>query len=843
MTECALLETAADYLKEVYNILTIHSSINIQYGTCQTKVIFDAINIELDKLIIDNKRLSRAIDTVAQQNINRDLLEIFNEATHFDNEKFDDGALLISQRLDAAMTNMMMKDYEKARESFGALLHTVQDFYSHSNWIEIGHRVPNKGIGKYEILGRYASKGKRTCIDCVGDACRTNIDSDIIKENILTSGYFGLKVFGELLDKQTKPVGKCSHGGVTDYTVETDARGGGINKDSLRSDHGHLHTLAASVAYNATKQILSEFWTMIGNEPFGNFLGLATSLRNFSSNSLVIVMDDTGSMSSYIEMAKQIAIGIVDIHKNLDYPPINYILSAFNDPTWGPVTISKTPEAFVSEISKLYAHDGGDTPELYYHGIVDALKACEIGSVLYAFTDAPAKDAYLKSQAVQLAKEKRVIITLFYANSRVRQLQKQNGRAFMNTTDVIESLDVIDGTDLPSVTGGVMMGINDQALNATSEYIIQNLEADKMTTVIFAKGINMNVKFYVDLSIKSLKIEVTSANLLSPGSFRLIKPSGVAFIPSPTSQTPYVLLYTIPVGTTESGEWTLISSMHVDHTIQVNAISQTICSSTIQKEIIDSSSNVSFTPLINQPIKDETDLFILTICENLPSDLTTGYVNLIDANNGSNVLQTLTSIQISPTGFLSQLTVPDVNFRLNTVVKLQDGTTVQRGKKEIISPTSISLSIDDQPYFVIVNNTLLMNYTLYNHGRTQITITLRVIDTMGLLSTDGFVKAYRLAAISNVIDTIAMDVINIPDMNSNTTVITNAVVFSIAALDYKYDQSTPVYIKRDNVHLTNQTDYQKPTVTPSPLDNFAMTLESSRIHFILYMLSFFVMLH
>ncbi|CAF4708986.1 unnamed protein product [Rotaria sp. Silwood2] len=114
---------------------------------------------------------------------------------------------------------------------------------------------------------------------------------------------------------------------------------------------------------------------------------------------------------------------------------------------------------------------------------------------------------------------------------------------------------------------------------------------------------------------------------------------------------------------------------------------------------------------------------------------------------------------------------------------------------------------------------------------------------MGLLSTDGFVKAYRLAAISNVSDTIAMDVINIPDMNSNTTVITNAVVFSIAALDYKYDQSTPVYIKRDDVHLTNQTDYQKPTVTPSPLDNFAMTLESSLIHFILYMLSFFVMLH
>ncbi|CAF4287310.1 unnamed protein product, partial [Rotaria sordida] len=109
-----------------------------------------------------------------------------------------------------------------------------------------------------------------------------------------------------------------------------------------------------------------------------------------------------------------------------------------------------------------------------------------------------------------------------------------------------------------------------------------------------------------------------------------------------------------------------------------------------------------------------------------------------------------------------------------------------------------------------------MNYTLYNHGQTPLTITLRVIDTIGLLSTDGFVKAYSLVAKSNVSDTIAMNAINIPDMNSNSTVITNPVVFSIAALDYKYDQNAPVYIKRDDVHLTNQTDYQKPTVTPSP---------------------------
>ena len=102
---------------------------------CRAKVIIDRINTKLEKLKIDNKRLSRTIDTIAQENTNQDLYEALQEATHFGRENFNDSALLISQRLYATLTSMRMNQYEKARESFGALLHTVQNFYSHSNWI------------------------------------------------------------------------------------------------------------------------------------------------------------------------------------------------------------------------------------------------------------------------------------------------------------------------------------------------------------------------------------------------------------------------------------------------------------------------------------------------------------------------------------------------------------------------------------------------------------------------------------------------------------------------------------------------------------------------------------
>jgi hypothetical protein len=115
MTECALLEMASDYLKLIYDVKTIRSVITIENGQCRANLIFNSINVELDKLKLDKKRLLSAIETIAKANAKMDLLEASKEATHFDNEQFDDGALLISQRLDAAMTSMKIEKYEQAR--------------------------------------------------------------------------------------------------------------------------------------------------------------------------------------------------------------------------------------------------------------------------------------------------------------------------------------------------------------------------------------------------------------------------------------------------------------------------------------------------------------------------------------------------------------------------------------------------------------------------------------------------------------------------------------------------------------------------------------------------------
>ena len=154
-----------------------------------------------------------------------------------------------------------------------------------------------------------------------------------VRNNKLTSGYYG----GQTI---SKPIGegftKCSHGGFLDSTSDIPAIGG-INKDtdfSPVSPHHWLHRQAADVAKDATVELLRDMWDLVGDEHFGRFLGLLGTL-----GSLVIVMDTTGSMSEEIAAARESAKLLVDEMVDLEDPPTNFVLSPFNDPSVGPITV------------------------------------------------------------------------------------------------------------------------------------------------------------------------------------------------------------------------------------------------------------------------------------------------------------------------------------------------------------------------------------------------------------------------------------------------------------------------------------------------------------------------
>jgi hypothetical protein len=154
---------------------------------------------------------------IAQASSDVDKLFVTESAPHFDGETFDDGQRLLHHLVSRIMNSLDNDNITDARVALGQGLHSVQDFYSHSNWIELGNYFPHPLLGRNGTID-HASFQDRTCNSCFQDNsthgfsnqscpdCQHNADSF----TKLTSGYY----FGEdsLAGNLSIPSYKCHHG-------------------------------------------------------------------------------------------------------------------------------------------------------------------------------------------------------------------------------------------------------------------------------------------------------------------------------------------------------------------------------------------------------------------------------------------------------------------------------------------------------------------------------------------------------------------------------------------------------------------------------------------------------
>jgi dockerin type I repeat protein len=283
----------------------------------------------------------------------------------------------------------------------------VQDFYSHSNWVELGNATINKAIGVEDsVITGVAAANAATCVD----APSTNLCfKNNLTTNLLTSGYFA----GEAHDA---PVGikKCRHGGFFDKSAGL----GGIAKDSAiclgfqkvninDAPHNDSNAEAARLATEATAEIFRNLRAQLTDRQFKALLGIGPSLA--------FAIDTTGSMGSIIAEVRSTAISIVNRRLGTSEEPSRYVLSPFNDPSVGPVTVTGDPDIFKQAINALTASGGGDCPELAMAGILNAVTASEEGGEVFVATDASPKDAALAGAVRSLASKKKVrlIFALF----------------------------------------------------------------------------------------------------------------------------------------------------------------------------------------------------------------------------------------------------------------------------------------------------------------------------------------------------------------------------------------------------------------------------------------------
>ena len=225
----------------------------------------------------------------------------------------------------------------------GRLLHTLQDFYSHSNWIEIAdsrgmsNPSPNLALGvRGRSVGNTASPTRPTCTNCnrigtvpiaklfgllpfIGsDAlynCRDNVESTVLAERVLTTGYTD---GGR--DSQNrriaKPNGKCSHGGIIDETQDSPATGG-INKDSTHAElasHYFFHGRAATIAQEHSRVMFSMIRNDVNDdELFGGFLGVELEVNRVGS--LGVVVDTTITQAANDEIVALVSQVGMDIQQ------------------------------------------------------------------------------------------------------------------------------------------------------------------------------------------------------------------------------------------------------------------------------------------------------------------------------------------------------------------------------------------------------------------------------------------------------------------------------------------------------------------------------------------------
>ena len=341
MTEKAILQAAATVLAEypsphipsAQNVqLLINSNPEFGINELVSSYYSQASVLNRQKIKIQFNLIIEFINLHNELVDNKFIGEFTNAAAHFDSEQFGSGQSRLICFRRAIANSVLNKDYMTARKYAGRMLHTLQDFYSHTNWVE-NWRVNEKSvISPYDVLGEYGMEIERavgkstpTCSDCTKTGslsyaqriayflvvessslfdCEDNLASFLKEQKMLTSGYYS---GGKDDDKKTinKPSGKCSHGGITDSSTDDHATGG-INKDSTHSElapHYSFHAQAVAVAQKHSMQMLLKIRQDVNNDKlFIEFLGLEEN----PPSSLTIVLVGSHDMSLLLHEVHQL---------------------------------------------------------------------------------------------------------------------------------------------------------------------------------------------------------------------------------------------------------------------------------------------------------------------------------------------------------------------------------------------------------------------------------------------------------------------------------------------------------------------------------------------------------
>jgi hypothetical protein len=341
----------------------------------------------------------RALEEVAQANEDTDDLSsaaLFHPERHFTNERFAASLAELATNRTNILNSVRNepRNGNAARRALGRALHGIQDFYSHSNWVEQGKAAPGGPGGAPALPNPPAAL----------QACPAN--GNTLGPNGGggdTSGYYvGLLGCGSI------PAGKCWHGNYTSLCP-------GINKDKPGfPNHGAARAAASQATTNFVQGIIDEL-SAIGNATERDKALMALL---DARGTTAFIIDDTGSMGGAIDGVKSVVAGIVaELASDPELKPTNWVVERFGDPDFGPPFETENAAAALGRVQSLVASGGGDCPELSQSGLLQAVDASLPNSTLFLFTDATAKDSGAANAVIAKAREKSIVINYALSGS------------------------------------------------------------------------------------------------------------------------------------------------------------------------------------------------------------------------------------------------------------------------------------------------------------------------------------------------------------------------------------------------------------------------------------------
>lgn len=747
------------------------------------------------------KTMTKAMDQMIRANAAVDDDQTHSDL-HFDGENFTGGQARLIRLAAAVVSDLQAENAEQARRDLGGALHTIQDFYSHSNWIELGNSGASSDLGRSgHTLSPVAGPTEPTC------------NGSTLITTKLTSGYYS----GE---DRTAPIStKCRHGGPFDHSPGS----GGINKDltsSLISPHSSFHGAAATAASQATLQYIRDLKDKLTKRQLKLLFGVGPTLG--------ISIDTTGSMEDIINGVQAEATQIVDSRLGKDDEPSKYVLSPFNDPSTGPLTTTDDPDAFKAAINGLGAAGGDDCPELSMSGMQRALSAMDEGSDLFMFTDADAKDSGLASSVSSLAQSKDIRIYPMMFGSCAEDAAGKRASSHGQKHRALKALKASFAADpvyaeVARQTGGQAFALSTEDAGSITNLADALVRANSVAIVNVTKTLAATTQLVsvpVDSTLSRVTVAVNGA-ATSLQTVTVTRPDGSAVKPgdadatfvelSEDSAPATIITLTSPT----AGSWQVGVAGSGTSSIRVTGESDLDLSSAslVTEEAVSTEpARESGGTLDGQPVAGST--------VGLDAVLTGGYKTAdfsLIAADGS-LVKKLSLPKVVDDEFAAVITVPSVPFLVAVSGTDTTGKTYQRIVPGLVQPQSVVVS-GPPSVDVRAGQAHAFTFQVRNLGKTA-TFTVTASDDQGWITNAPdeslTLKADETATVAVTVsppssaadgttDTVVLDVIDDANPAVHNYAVARATAAAVAA-----DRTPPVVTARPKKPANSRGWHRRP---------------------------------